>query len=313
MTSSKNFVAVFATVVGLAVLMAIGGVIAAANALGSTALFAYLLAGILLLALVFIMIATVLNNLGLSSHEYALGLPRGSIRAVLAVVLTVIFAGLSVYLMGELDDAKTVVSGLKSKPASPGEGFVVREITDGTETTWSIVSLKPAEATVELAKQIFTTVATVLVMVIGFYFGNRSTEASVVGDLPPARQAIKDGKLASTALSEAAAVVDKAANALDKLKKSTKIPADLKAMLLAAYTTSLNDVKAELSKCEAEAETCRVLAERVGQENDPATQLQLAQKASTARRTAKNFSQSTIKGANQIVDELAEYLAAATS
>ena len=69
--------------------------------------------------------------------EHALGLPKGSVRALLAFALVIAFVGLAVYFYRN-----------------------------------------PIEANGDFAKQVFTTVATILVTVIGFYFGSRGAAAS---------------------------------------------------------------------------------------------------------------------------------------
>ena len=79
----------------------------------------------------------ILSQYGLSTKGSALGLPEGSVQAVIALVLVLIFAVTSVFLLSI-------------------------EITDANE---------------RLATQILTTAATLAVAVAGFYFGTRAVEA----------------------------------------------------------------------------------------------------------------------------------------
>jgi hypothetical protein len=117
----------------------------------SIALIASVLA--LLGGLSFIVI--VLSHLGLTSSSYALGMPEGSIRAVLAISLLFLFMILSVFLYANLS-----ATGASSE----------------------------AHATaLDIAKQLVTTVATLAVSVAGFYFGTASVMAATRAVAPGAQ------------------------------------------------------------------------------------------------------------------------------
>jgi hypothetical protein len=87
------------------------------------------------------MVTVILAALGLSDQKEALGLPKGSVRALIALSLIIIFAIMSLYLYGRLD---------------------------GT----------PTQEQTRFAQQILTTVSTLVVAVAAFYFGTRSVEAA---------------------------------------------------------------------------------------------------------------------------------------
>lgn len=143
---------------------------------------AFALVGIGGITILLIGLAIVLAVVKLSDHPYALGLPQGSIRAVLALSLVVIFICTSIYLVGLMDLEQA------------------------------------GEARVDLAKQIFTTVATVLVTVIGFYFGSRSTASSpeegAAHVLATGERMASDTKLA--------AQIDEATKIVTEIEKSAK-------------------------------------------------------------------------------------------
>jgi hypothetical protein len=89
-------------------------------------------------------VAVVLAALNLSDPKGALGLPDGSVRALIALSLILIFTIVSVFLL------------------------------------WYPL----ANAQSDLAKQILTTVSTLVVAVAGFYFGSRAAEARGVSEQP---------------------------------------------------------------------------------------------------------------------------------
>lgn len=136
-------------------LMAVGGFLVFAAALGG--------------------LAALFSWLRISEHPHALALPEGSVRALIALVLVVLFVAIAAFLFTHLDG-------------------------------------KHSPAQVDLAKQIFTTIATVLVTIIGFYFGSRSTaERRGSGphrDSELAAEAAEDARQAELAAAEALAEAD---------------------------------------------------------------------------------------------------------
>lgn len=100
-----------------------------------------------LLALLAMMVA-VFDRFNLVRKEHALGLPQGSIQAVIALGLILIFAIIGVYLHGTMEDG------------------------DNRN---------------ELGLQLLTTVSTLVVAVAGFYFGARATNEATSRGVEAAR------------------------------------------------------------------------------------------------------------------------------
>jgi hypothetical protein len=96
-----------------------------------------LLVGLIGLLAVLAMMVAVFRRFDLVTREFPLGLPQGSIQAVIALSLILIFAIIGVYLHASAPTGK------------------VRE---------------------ELSIQLFTTISTLVVAVAGFYFGAKSTK-----------------------------------------------------------------------------------------------------------------------------------------
>lgn len=99
-----------------------------------------LIASVLALIGAIAFLVIVFNQLNLTTATEALGLPDGSIRAVIAISLLFLFLIMSVFLYGSV--------GTAPQPA------------------------------VDIAKQLVTTVATLAVSVAGFYFGAQSVQSA---------------------------------------------------------------------------------------------------------------------------------------
>lgn len=85
-------------------------------------------------------LVVIFRRQGLANRDYALGLPDGSIRAIIALSLILLFAILAVFLY-------------------IGQGGF------GTDT-------QPTDAQTDMAKQLVTTLSTLVVAIASFYFGS---------------------------------------------------------------------------------------------------------------------------------------------
>ncbi|MGK2849891.1 MAG: hypothetical protein ACSLFN_03130 [Candidatus Limnocylindrales bacterium] len=99
-------------------------------------------AGVIGLLLALAVVAVFFHGLQLNDKTEALGLPRGSIRAFIAIALILIFAIMSIYLFTAM--------------------------AEGTPSTESA----------DLAKQLVTTVSTLVVAISAFYFGSNSVQTA---------------------------------------------------------------------------------------------------------------------------------------
>jgi uncharacterized membrane protein (DUF485 family) len=103
------------------------------------------LGGVLALISILALVAATFSALNLTDSSQALGLPEGTIRAVIALSLIMIFVISALFLFGRLAD--------KEHPISQ-EGA-------------------------DFAKQVLTTVSTLVVAISSFYFGARSVQSAV--------------------------------------------------------------------------------------------------------------------------------------
>lgn len=96
-------------------------------------------------------VSVILSSLNLSNPKQALGLPKGSVRAMIALILIIIFAILSLHLYGNLGYRRS----------EQDRSFI-----------------PPTEQQERFAQQILTTISTLVVAVSAFYFGSRSVETA---------------------------------------------------------------------------------------------------------------------------------------
>lgn len=135
--------------------------------------------------------------LDLASPNNTLGLPEGSIRAVIALSLILIFVISCVFLYNNVSYSERTediyISQAEYNNISK-ELIYSAELVPGNRSneTWYLVKLQTEknEESVDIAKQIITTVSTLVVAVAGFYFGSNSVAAAtkaatgVGGDIP---------------------------------------------------------------------------------------------------------------------------------
>jgi hypothetical protein len=147
------------------------------------ALTILLIAGVGGLLIVLSCMVAVFAALNLSQRTHSLGLPEGSVRAVIALSLILIFSIQAVYLYGDLGQIETETStGITQEQLNtiPKEQIVsiqAREVDD--KTVFDVEQrVEKSEASVDFAKQILTTVSTLVVAVAGFYFGTRAVAAA---------------------------------------------------------------------------------------------------------------------------------------
>jgi len=137
---------------------------------------------VLLLLMAFALTAVVFHKTGLSDPEQALGLPRGSVRALIAFMLLLIFALLTVFLF-ERVESKGVLEGvlvgdlqtvIESNDVT--DAAETRRDADGNPIEYKVrVVGEENETRRDLAKQLTTALITLVVALTAFYFGARTS------------------------------------------------------------------------------------------------------------------------------------------
>jgi ABC-type multidrug transport system fused ATPase/permease subunit len=262
------------------------------------------LVGLALTVVFMALLAIIYSVMGVEDAKQALGLPEGSVRALLAFSLVLIFVCLAAFLFSEVNknnqpvegksmtrvtesqlaDLKTnfiVASELAKDPTTGKEVYEQVAAPDGKTTvddlkhplytaTYYPKGNKDAE---DFAKQIFTTLATVFVSVVSFYFGSSVTTSAAAA----AAKAVQgpDAKLSAlqatltNALADshnAQSNVEKAMQALEAAKAAAANPTDAqKQTALQAAQKALDDAKQDLQDKQKKVEA----AQKAVNEADP--------------------------------------------
>ena len=151
--------------------------------------------GIMILFGSLALVSTLFKRLSLSDRSQPLALPEGSIRAVIALSLIVLFAIISIMLY-QTDAKPYVLPGvsavslaemLKSKSINPvavipeacGKPEKPSQNCEPNEQRFTIhIRPTPAQESIDLAKQLLILIGTLMTSVTSFYFAARTTEIS---------------------------------------------------------------------------------------------------------------------------------------
>ena len=143
-----------------------------------------LIAGFVTVTIFLYLGTIILRGLGMGAPTEALGMPEGSIRALIAMSLILIFAiiGVLVFRAGEGGEPETSSGLTRADIASlRADGSqIISQVQDGPpaegqEPTFTVRS-RPgmSDDSHDFGLQLLSTVATLVVAVAGFYFGSRS-------------------------------------------------------------------------------------------------------------------------------------------
>jgi amino acid transporter len=148
----------------------------------AAALSLVLVAATVVLILVMCTLTIVFRRLRIHDKSQPMGLPRGSVRAVIALLLITLFFIAAIFLFSSTqkrpdpDNVRTLTGISATRP----EAIPTDEIKDlnerlvGTETRYDVVLFLPSNSTTtsdDIAKQLVTTVGTLVTAVAAFYFG----------------------------------------------------------------------------------------------------------------------------------------------
>ncbi|MFH8249509.1 hypothetical protein ACH3VR_03980 [Microbacterium sp. B2969] len=123
--------------------------------------------------------AVIFRHIHLANRSEAMGLPAGSMRALIALMLILIFTFVSVFLISHTD---TVTSNLdcltldeaNAIPIEQIQSRVVTKADCGSEGPYFIVAMKESKPSAELSQQLMTTLGTLVVAIASFYFGSQA-------------------------------------------------------------------------------------------------------------------------------------------
>jgi hypothetical protein len=135
----------------------------------------------LLMALSFV--ASAFSALDLSNKSEALGLPEGSVRALIALLLITLFVVATTFLYRQLRGEEIAhYIGISEEQLAqiPSDQVISIEVITEEETGQvfnvdrRVPALEGSEASQRFAEQLLTTISTLVTAVAAFYFGTRS-------------------------------------------------------------------------------------------------------------------------------------------
>lgn len=117
----------------------------------------------------------------------ALSLPHGSISAVLALIILVVFSLSSIHVFSEIragEDGGIQSRGVTQEAlaALPDDrilAVVAEPIVEGQPPTYVVTLSNPHENSTDFASELMTIFSTLLIAIVGFYFGQGATAAGV--------------------------------------------------------------------------------------------------------------------------------------
>lgn len=150
--------------------------------------------GLIGLLAVLTIVSVTFSLIGLSNNKFALGLPEGSVRAVIALGLIVVFVILSIFLFGEIKGSDVISRNVPiTSLDTENENVVIiscleKDSTDNTDDIdicTAVTRIDASQASQDFANQILTTLSTLVVAVASFYFGSRSVSIARGDDVKP--------------------------------------------------------------------------------------------------------------------------------
>jgi flagellar biogenesis protein FliO len=141
-----------------------------------------------LMTILFILAAG-FSSIQLADSKQPLGLPEGSIRAMIALVLIMVFIIFGIYLFRMVGSGSQSFIGKMDTVPDPkvyADRIVVWE-KDPKDQKYMVWVLSPmSQDAKSLAQQLITTVGTLVVAVAGFYFGSTAVSSAVAAVRNPA-------------------------------------------------------------------------------------------------------------------------------
>jgi hypothetical protein len=159
--------------------------LAPADAGGSLPLLA--IGGVVVLIFMLATVSMIFSALGLANRDLAMGLPEGSIRAVIALSLIVLFAILSIFLyqsissggarfkideMSTADRAEFIRSNVNARDIQSSE-------TKGKPGFYDVTYRSANPASEDFAKQLLVLLGTLMTAITSFYLGAGTVTSAV--------------------------------------------------------------------------------------------------------------------------------------
>jgi hypothetical protein len=154
------------------------------------------LVGVIGLLAVLATLVAVYRRFDLVDEHQPLGMPEGSIQAVIALSLILIFAIIGVYLHGRAGTHdERLVTGLTQEKLDALPVNTIEEINTRDDGRFDVrVALPQSEQQNDISTQLLTTISTLVVAVAGFYFGSKSVKEATAAATQGRRRREDEGQ-----------------------------------------------------------------------------------------------------------------------
>ena len=138
-----------------------------------------LILGVVVLLMTLGALVALMQQWGLTDPQEAMGLPKGTIRAVIALGLILIFAISSVFLVVSADATTVSLTGVTAERLQiiPLDRIVAVTQEPGA-TTFTVALRVPTGFRDQISQQLLTVMATLVTAVVAFYFGTASARVA---------------------------------------------------------------------------------------------------------------------------------------
>jgi hypothetical protein len=215
MSKTSQGVILILAALGLVAIGVIATGAAGVNKLGGEVLLPFVaICGIVLLLGTLALVSIAFGAFGLSDKTQAMALPEGSIRAVLALSVVVLFAILSVFLYDKLASGGPIVKleqltepvknefiknnpGLRDVVVTPSllkneQGVVQKDDKGADVYVYTIAYGTPHnQQSDDFAKQLLVMLGTLLTSIAAFYFGAKTAAAAQTQDKGPPQPTVR--------------------------------------------------------------------------------------------------------------------------
>jgi hypothetical protein len=140
-----------------------------------------LVTGLTGLVTLLVLAVVIFRALGISDSTRAFGLPEGTIRAMLAIGLILIFSMVSVFLYyqsKQVDSSKIESITEEQLAGIPASQIISISTNSDNSSRYDVIIKLDNQVSNDIAKTLLTTVGTLAVAVAGFYFGTQSVAAA---------------------------------------------------------------------------------------------------------------------------------------
>jgi hypothetical protein len=160
------------------------------------------LGGVLVLLAALLVFTTLMNVVGLSDKTQALGLPEGSVRAIIALALVGLFAILASAFLSPVENREQNGLNAAAVASFRAEHPEIKEIMQtndpkpeaSAEQTYTL-RYPITKAIDDFSKQMMTLIGTLMTAVISFYFGAMPRPSSEISRAAPELSSVENSPL----------------------------------------------------------------------------------------------------------------------